>query len=144
LSPSYPAELLGNISFEHLLDQLRPEYDYIIVDTPPLMAVSDPSIVASRVDVLLLVVRMGKNKITTIRSGCEILGALGVTIIGTVINDVPNADSKLYGGAYHETPTVFGQLASPVPAPQVSAPIMVSAVTTPTPQPTAAWMGRRN
>ncbi len=136
MPPTNPAELLGNISFEHLLDQLRSEYDYIIIDTPPLMAVSDPSIVASRVDVLLLVVRMGKNKITTIRSGCETLTALGVTIIGTVINDVPNAESKQYGGAYHEAPTMYGQLATP-------APVTVSPVSTPAPQPVASWMGSR-
>ncbi|MDB5340221.1 MAG: capsular exopolysaccharide family [Planctomycetaceae bacterium] len=140
MTPTNPAELLGNIAFERLVNQLRSEYDYIIIDTPPLMAVSDPSVVASRVDVLLLVVRMGKNKITTIRNGCETLSALGVNIIGTVVNDVPNTESKQYGGAYHETPTMFGQLA-PTPTTQVSAPITVSAVTTPAP--VASWMGTR-
>ena len=141
MTPANPAELLGNSAFELLLNQLRPEYDFIIIDTPPLMAVSDPSIVASRVDVLLMVVRLGKNKITTIRNGCETLAALGVTIIGTVVNDVPNAESKQYGGAYHDTPTMYGQVATP--APQVSAPVKVSASTTPTAQPAASWMGTR-
>lgn len=136
MTPANPAELLGNIAFERLLDQLRPEYDFIIIDTPPLMAVSDPSIVASRVDALLLVVRMGKNKITTIRHGCEILSALGAPIIGSVVNDVPNPESKQYGGAYIENPAVHSQLTPP-------APISISPVSTPLPQPVASWMGTR-
>ncbi len=132
MPPANPAELLGNMAFERMVNELRSEYDYIIIDTPPMMAVSDPSVVASRVDVLLMVVRLGKNKITTIRNGCETLSALGVNIIGTVINDVPNADTKLYGGAYHETPTASGQLAP--------TPVTVSPVTTPAPQLAASWM----
>ncbi len=138
MTPANPAELLGNNAFEMLLNQLRSDYDFIIIDTPPLMAVSDPSIVASRVDALLLVVRLGKNKITSIRNGCESLAALGATIIGTVVNDVPNAESKEYGGAYHDSPTTYGQLSAPAPAP-----VTVSAATIPTPQPAASWMGTR-
>ena len=143
LTPANPAELLGDIAFERLLDQLRAEYDYIIVDTPPLLAVSDPSIVASRVDVLLLVVRVGKNSITTIRNSCENLSSLGVTIIGTVINDVPNADSKQYGGAYHETPAGVGPLTPPASTPHVTAPVRVSAMSIPAPQPVASEKGTR-
>ena len=105
------------------------------------MAVSDPSIVASRVDVLLLVVRAGKNKLATIRSGCELLSALGVSIVGAVINDVTNSESQQYGGAYHDAKSVTGQAGSA--GPHVSAPITVSAVTTPVMQPVGSWFGRR-
>ena len=123
LTPSNPAELLGDRAFEQLLKQLRSEYDFVIIDTPPLMAVSDPSIVASRVDALLLVVRAGKNKLATIRSGCELLSALGVSILGAVVNDVAAAENPSYGGAYNESPGATGRSSGA----QVSAPIMVSA-----------------
>lgn len=109
LTPSNPAELLGNVAFESLLQRLRSDYDYIVVDTPPLVAVSDPCIVASRVDALLLVVRAGKNKVTTIRSGCELLSQLGVKILGVVVNDVTSSETQKYGEAYQDGAHTVGR-----------------------------------
>src|SRR5690606_30198153 len=48
--PHNPAELLADPGFEQLLEWARDQYDFVIVDTPPLLAVSDPGNVASRVD----------------------------------------------------------------------------------------------
>lgn len=102
LTPANPAELLGNSTFETLLEKLRLEFDYIVVDTPPLVAVSDPCIVASRVDALVMVVRAGKNNLTTIETGCEMLSALSIDILGVVVNDVATTESQKYGDAYQE------------------------------------------
>lgn len=102
LTPANPAELLGSAAFEDLLQKVRADFDFVLVDTPPLMAVSDPSIIASRVDALIMVVRAGKNKLTTIRDGCELLSTLGVTMLGAVVNDIAAADSTKYGNAYQE------------------------------------------
>ena len=126
MTPSNPAELLGGMEIENLLRQLRSEYDYVIVDTPPLMAVSDPAIMASRVDGLVLVVRAGKNKLTTIRDGCELLQTMGVTLLGAVVNDVAVTDAQKYGDAYQEgsAATSRGTIVSePV---QVMTPALVS------------------
>ena len=142
MPPANPAELLGNMSFERLLEGLRSEYDFIIVDTPPLMAVSDPSIVASRVDALLLVVRAGKNKLATIRSGIEMLSALGATILGAVVNDVANSETQQYGGSYHESPALLGQGHDSAAAGHVSAPVSVSAATKPA-RSVMSWMGKQ-
>lgn len=141
-TPANPAELLGDMSFERLLAGLRSEYDYIIIDTPPLMAVSDPSIVASRVDALLMVVRAGKNKLASIRSGIETLSALGATILGAVVNDISNSETQQYGGSYLEGPASLGPGHEPPVTGQFSAPISVSAVTKPV-QSMRSWMSKR-
>src|SRR5262249_3549316 len=52
--PPNPAELLTSPRFKHLLDEMREQYDFVLVDTPPLLAVTDPCVVAPRVDGLFL------------------------------------------------------------------------------------------
>ncbi len=126
LTPSNPAELLGGLAFEDLLRKLRADYDYVIVDTPPLMAVSDPSIMASRVDALIMVVRAGKNKLATIRDGCELLSNLGVTILGAVVNDVTSTDAPKYGDAYQEGSPTTGRTTVVSEPVQVLNPALVS------------------
>ena len=59
--PANPAELLTSPKFSDVLKQLRERFDFVIVDTPPVLAVSDPSAVAARVDGVILVFRMTKN-----------------------------------------------------------------------------------
>ena len=103
LTPANPAELLGGQSFEKLMVQLRSEFDYIIVDTPPLMAVSDPCIVASLVDAMVLVVRVGKNRLQTIRNACELLTTLGIEVLGAVANNVTVSNQDGYGKAYGDS-----------------------------------------
>lgn len=126
LTPSNPAELLGNMGFENLLQRLRSEYDYVVIDTPPLIAVSDPCVVASRVDALLLVVRAGKNKLTTIQNGCELLSTLGVTILGAVVNDVASSETQKYGDAYQEIAPTSGRPITVSEPVQVSTPVITS------------------
>ena len=59
--PANPAELLTSPQFQEVLDALRGAYDFVLVDTPPLLAVSDPAVVAPRVDGVLLTFRMTKK-----------------------------------------------------------------------------------
>jgi succinoglycan biosynthesis transport protein ExoP len=102
LTPANPSELLGGSAFEELLDGWRTQYDFVIIDTPPLMAVSDPCVVASRVDALILVVRVGKNKLNTLHRACELLSTLGITLLGAVVNNVEPQKNAAYGGSYHD------------------------------------------
>src|SRR5260370_32163670 len=59
--PLNPAELLTSPRFEELLGQLRQRYDFVIIDTPPLLAVTDPCVVAPRVDGVLHTIRISRN-----------------------------------------------------------------------------------
>ncbi len=91
--PENPAELLTASDLDGLLRAAREEYDVVIVDTPPVLAVSDPSIVAPHADGVVLIVRMEKNKRAAIRRTLETLGGLDVELLGVVANGVsPAAD----------------------------------------------------
>src|SRR5436190_3004001 len=56
--PPNPSELLVSTRFKELLDSVRDQYDYVFVDTPPLLAVTDPCVVAGKVDGLFLAIRL--------------------------------------------------------------------------------------
>lgn len=109
--PPNPAELLTSPRFKELLDQLR-VYDFVLVDTPPLLAVTDPSVVASHVDGVLLVVRTSrKSDGPNAERSMEMLSALGAQVMGVVVNGVNPAGrfgaytyrSYGYGNAYAST-----------------------------------------
>src|SRR5262249_36538723 len=66
-APSSPAEFLGTRTVHEILDNLRQRMDYVLVDTPPMLPVSDAAIVSSHVDATLVVVRLGKINRTNLR-----------------------------------------------------------------------------
>lgn len=81
-----PADLLSSAQFESLLKQARAEFDYVIVDTPALLAVTDPRVVAPLVDGLLLTIRVVKNGRPKVERACEILGMIQANLLGVVVN----------------------------------------------------------
>jgi capsular exopolysaccharide synthesis family protein len=84
--PPNPAELLTSPRFEELVETLREQFDFVVIDSPPLLAVSDPCVVAPRVDGVLLVIRVSEKSRPNAERAREILGSLGVTVIGVVVN----------------------------------------------------------
>ncbi|MHC4876222.1 MAG: polysaccharide biosynthesis tyrosine autokinase [Planctomycetota bacterium] len=98
--PPNPAELLASREFSQLMHQAEQEYDLVLVDTPPLLAVSDPCIVAQHTDGLILVLRMNKNKRNTAKRGTEILQTNNVRVVGLVCN---GTDSDSEGYSYRDT-----------------------------------------
>jgi len=107
--PSNPAELLTSPRLEVVLEMLRDRYDYVIVDTPPLLAVTDPCVVAARVDGLLLTIRVSKDGRPSAVRAREMLVPLGVKILGAVINGVgPASHSKGYGYEHYSYGYEYG------------------------------------
>src|SRR5207302_1810376 len=99
--PPNPAELLVSPRFKELLQAIRVNYDFVLVDTPPLLAVTDPCVVASCVDAVLLNIRISKYARSNAERAKEILGTLGVTVLGVVVNGVdPNAGASGYSYGY--------------------------------------------
>ena len=94
--PSDPAELLSSPRLQEVLEVARQHYDFVLVDTPPLLAVTDPSVVAPRVDGVLLNIRVSKNSRPDAERAREVLGTLGATMIGVVVNGV-SPDGGGYG-----------------------------------------------
>src|SRR5262249_17905842 len=72
-----------------------------VVDTPPLLAVTDPCVVASRVDGVLLTLKLGKNSRPVAERAKEILAGLGATMIGVVVNGVAGKDAAAGYGYEH-------------------------------------------
>ncbi len=98
-----PAEMLTSPRFKTVLEELRSQYDFVLVDTPPLLVVTDPCVVAPRVDGVVLAMRMTKKSRATAERAKEILGTLGVKVLGVVVNGVtPNKISWRYGAGRYE------------------------------------------
>lgn len=119
LSPDNPAELLSTGAFETLMKQLREEYDLVLIDTPPVLAVTDPCIVAPHTDGMVLVVRMQKNKRAAVTHTTEQLDSYGVRVLGVIANDATVAserDGFHYDSydVYYQTPANRSAAAEPV------------------------------
>ncbi|MCA9086861.1 MAG: polysaccharide biosynthesis tyrosine autokinase, partial [Planctomycetaceae bacterium] len=84
--PKNPAELLTRPEYEHLLSALREEFEYIVVDTPPVLVVSDPCSVAPRVDGVLLCVRLSRHTRDFGKQSLEQLREVGAKMTGIVVN----------------------------------------------------------
>ena len=91
-----PAELLSSPMLHSLFRDAADEYDLVVVDSPPVMAVSDPCIIGGGVDGTVLVVRCSKSSQQVILKTRETLEAHGIRIYGTVANDVDSGPGARY------------------------------------------------
>jgi capsular exopolysaccharide synthesis family protein len=97
--PANPAELLSSVRFQEVLDELRATYDYVILDTPPILAVSDPVAVAPRADGVILVFRMTRDARPAAERAKEELAGVGGRLLGVVVNASTERDMG-YGYGY--------------------------------------------
>jgi tyrosine-protein kinase Etk/Wzc len=86
--PPNPAELLGSDRFHKLLDQLARDYDLVLVDLPPVLAVTDGALVARAAGVNLIVLKAGKHPMREIQAAMRQFHRNGVRAHGFVMNDV--------------------------------------------------------
>ncbi|MDP1796905.1 MAG: polysaccharide biosynthesis tyrosine autokinase [Planctomycetaceae bacterium] len=87
-SPENPAELLSSARLSRLLKDARDEYDLVLVDAPPMLAVSDPCVIARHTERTLLVVRLGKSSMSSMAQARELLKTHGIKVLGVVANDL--------------------------------------------------------
>lgn len=95
-----PAELLASEAFIELLAWADSQYDQVLVDCPPVLAVSDAQIVGRLVDGAILVVRPDKNHRRLVTRACESFLATGSQVLGVVANDVSEFHGAGYGYGY--------------------------------------------
>lgn len=95
--PKNPAELLAKAEFSAELEKLRDMFDYVIVDTPPVLAVTDPCGVAAQVDGTIVCMRLSRHTRDLGRRTIEQLRDVGATITGVVVNGVEERDAYGYG-----------------------------------------------
>lgn len=101
--PPNPAELLGSNRMKQLLQELRQQYDIIVVDTPPALAVTDSQIMAAISDGVVLVVDSGKVKIAQAQKAKEKLEHVNSRILGVVMNNVKRSQQDDYYYYYGES-----------------------------------------
>jgi capsular exopolysaccharide synthesis family protein len=105
--PPNPSELLGSRNMSDLLVALRGGFDIVIIDTPPLLPVTDAAVAASRVDGTVLVSRCGKTTAAQARDAAAALVAVGARVLGTVLNMAPGSGPRTY--SYYD----YGQHEAP-------------------------------
>lgn len=99
--PPNPSELLGSAKMASLIKELENHFDLIIYDVPPMNAVTDAQIMASRTDGVLLVVRNGYVRREEVRTSVDRLKTVDANVLGYVMNGVSADDSKYsYGYGY--------------------------------------------
>lgn len=105
--PPNPSELLGSLAAKKLLSELRSKFDYVIVDSSPLLAVTDGAVLAADADGAIIVVRAGKTKRDQLTHAIGALRDVGATLLGGVLTMMPSRGSgsysyDYYGGSYGE------------------------------------------
>ena len=98
--PSNPAELLGGKLMRRLLLGFPDRFDLLILDTPPVLAAAEASILAAEADAVLLVVRAGHTQRRSAEFAMQQLTMVGAHVAGAVLND-PDAQVARYGDFYH-------------------------------------------
>ena len=93
-----PSELLNSQKFIELIEGLSEKYDHVIIDSPPLLAVTDARIIAASADATLLVLRAGKSNRKLGELSIDGLVSVGAKLLGAVVNDVHRRGYKTYGG----------------------------------------------
>ncbi|MGL4850552.1 MAG: CpsD/CapB family tyrosine-protein kinase [Clostridium sp.] len=94
--PPNPSEMLSSRAMTDLLELLDKEYDYVILDSPPLHAVTDAQILSTKVSGVVLVVRAGKTKKESVIAAKVTLEKVNAKIIGTVLNGLEQSKDKYY------------------------------------------------
>ncbi|MGF1689523.1 polysaccharide biosynthesis tyrosine autokinase [Photobacterium japonica] len=98
--PPNPSELLMHPRFKALMDWAAENYDMVIVDTPPILAVTDAAIVGAHAGTSLLVGRFGQNAVKEIEITKQRFEQNGIEIKGFILNAVVRKASTYYGGNY--------------------------------------------
>lgn len=100
--PPNPSELLDSKNFSLLIDYLRENYDYVIIDTPPLGSVIDAAVISKNCDGMILVVEPNTVSYKFAQSVQNQLDKADAKILGVVLNKVDASDSGYYGKYYGE------------------------------------------
>lgn len=94
--PPNPSEMLSSKTMTGLLEELKNNFDYIILDTPPVQAVTDSQILSTKADGTIIVVKSERTKKDSVENAINLLKKVNANIIGTVLNGVDNSRNKYY------------------------------------------------
>jgi capsular exopolysaccharide synthesis family protein len=99
--PPNPSELLGSLAARKLLSEMRAQFDYVIVDSTPLLAVTDAAILAAGADGVLIMARFGQTKREQLTHAVGILADVGAPPLGAVFTVLPARGNASYSYSYY-------------------------------------------
>ena len=94
--PPNPSEMLASRAMTAFIKEMKGEFKYIILDTPPLQAVTDAQVLSTKADGVLLVVRAGSTKREMVLNSVDLINKVHGKVIGTVLNGVENKKNNYY------------------------------------------------
>jgi succinoglycan biosynthesis transport protein ExoP len=94
--PPNPAELLASTNMRDVLEELRGQYDHIVVDTPPTLSVTDAVVLSPRADAIVLVIRSGQTTKQALRRSRDILTQVNAKVSGVLLNAVDLTSPDYY------------------------------------------------
>ncbi len=98
--PPNPSELLGSVTAQKLLSELRADFDYVIVDSTPLLAVTDAAILAAGADGVLIAARYGQTKRDQLTHAVDSLRSVNARLLGAFFTMVPTRGNSVSRYAY--------------------------------------------
>jgi capsular exopolysaccharide synthesis family protein len=87
--PAYPADLLGSPQMDAIVERLRGEADMVLFDAPPIIAVTDGTLLAAKLDGVMLVLRAGGSRRDQAERAKELLEQVNVRLVGVVLTNAP-------------------------------------------------------
>ncbi|WP_104473569.1 polysaccharide biosynthesis tyrosine autokinase [Acinetobacter indicus] len=99
-SPANPSELLSTTQFAPMLNQLSEQYDHILIDTPPILAVTDGIIISQHAGVNLVIARYAKTQMKELELTINRFEQAGVKVNGIILNDIQRSSAG-YGYGYN-------------------------------------------
>jgi capsular exopolysaccharide synthesis family protein len=103
--PPLPSELLSSKQMENLLAEARAQYDFVFLDTPPVLAVTDASVLGRLADAAVLIIRYGTAQKQVVRRCIDLLERSGTHLLGVAVNVVDFSSpeyEEYYGRKYYE------------------------------------------
>lgn len=95
-TPANPAELINSKALKELLKEISQNYDYIFLDAPPVILVSDPITISTYSDAVIVAIEHGKTEKDLIKRAVESLKQVNANIIGAVLNNIPVSKQSNY------------------------------------------------
>ena len=99
-SPQFPSELVGSASMVQLIEDLEQHFDLVLIDTPPVLPVSDALLLGVHAAGVVVVARMAESRRASVKRAVESIRKVDGPLIGVVGNAVVRHEEKTYGSAY--------------------------------------------
>jgi polysaccharide biosynthesis transport protein len=102
--PPNPAELLNSAQAQEIFARLRHHFDLVLIDSPPVLPVTDPAVIARHADATLLLAAAGQTRRADLRRAAEKLDQVNARVLGIVLNKVSRQTERSYGYTYSYKP----------------------------------------